>query len=1114
MGAEKLKTQEIKYYNISSFSLKYKTIISIIFGILCLFLSPYSLNTQIEDITINIPWSILFPIIISMAFGWRYALIASFSGAAFYPFFLWPEDGLSNLLTSIIYLSFFTSIGIVNGMDYSKGGRFVLYRVILILIAFCISITILYKFLFNPLLSLNSVFKISNTIDHLDDHILNLFVIKDSINFTILTVLADIFLRLSFLRRLLGLPTGETMKYNTQIFGMALFISFLIWIAYIGLTYVLINHNGFRDGHIPLALIVLVTGSFIAAHAIIFYTEKQIFARNALKESEFFFRESQRAANIGSYKTDFLNGSWESSEVLDQIFGIDQNYIRSFQGWLDIVHSDDREMMGRYLAEEVIAKKGLFNKEYRIQRISDGNIRWVLGLGIASFNEEGKILTLIGTIQDITERKLAEEKLKVSEERFKIVAESAEEWIWEVNKDGLYTYSNDIVEPILGYKSDEIVGKMYFYDFFEPEEREQLKNDAFNIFAQRLDFKNFINVNIHKNGQKLILRTSGSPIINNEGILVGYRGADADITKQKQMELDIIESEERYRLTFMTSPDAININRIDGTYVDVNEGFTKLTGFTREDVVGVKSQDINIWHIPEDREKLVKGLTEKGFVENLESVFRFRNGDLRTGLMSAKIVKLKGKPHILSITRDIHERKLLEDALAKSEEKFRMLFEKSNDAIFLINRKTGKYLDANNAAELLSGYSIEEIKMRSTKDLSPDNANERLAIYSNTKETISFGEVEYYRPDGYKRTALLSSIPLNDDEIFGIAHDMTERNKQEEALRALFRAIEQSPVSVIITDIDGSIEYVNPKFSEVSGYAITEVIGVTQRKLYSGNPKELYDNLWNTITSGEEWKGELCNKKKNGEIYWENAIISPITNEKGEVIRFIAVLEDITEKKEAERRILSSIIEAEERERNRFSRDLHDGLGPLLSTVKLYFQWLSEVTDSEKKNTIIEKGEKNLNEAIESIREISNNLSPRTLNSFGAVVALKQFIDNINQTQKLNINFTSNTDKRFERNVEIILYRVSTELINNTLKYANATKSEVSIYYNDKNEQISLVYKDNGKGFNLNEVKSSGRGLGLINIEQRVNTLKGKINIESSIGKGLIVKIDIPVSSS
>ena len=134
------------------------------------------------------------------------------------------------------------------------------------------------------------------------------------------------------------------------------------------------------------------------------------------------------------------------------------------------------------------------------------------------------------------EFKQAQEALRKSEERFKQVAENAGDWIWEVNAEGLYTYSSPVVEKILGYKPEELVGKKYFYDFFAPNVKERLKKAAFEAFAKGESVKGFVNPNVHKNGSIVILETNGTPIVNDKGNLCGYRGADRDITERKKAE--------------------------------------------------------------------------------------------------------------------------------------------------------------------------------------------------------------------------------------------------------------------------------------------------------------------------------------------------------------------------------------------------------------------------------------------------------------------------------------------------------------------------------------------------------------------------------------------------
>jgi len=131
------------------------------------------------------------------------------------------------------------------------------------------------------------------------------------------------------------------------------------------------------------------------------------------------------------------------------------------------------------------------------------------------------------------QRNRTEVDLLKSEERFSQIAESAEEWIWEVDDNGLYTYASPVVEKLLGWEPSEIVGKKHFYDFFIPESREQVKKTALEIFSKKESFRRFVNFNVHKNGHTVILETSGLPILDEKGNLLGYRGLDTDITERK-----------------------------------------------------------------------------------------------------------------------------------------------------------------------------------------------------------------------------------------------------------------------------------------------------------------------------------------------------------------------------------------------------------------------------------------------------------------------------------------------------------------------------------------------------------------------------------------------------
>ena len=211
-----------------------------------------------------------------------------------------------------------------------------------------------------------------------------------------------------------------------------------------------------------------------------------------------------------------------------------------------------------------------------------------------------------------------------------------------------------------------------------------------------------------------------------------------------------------------------------------------------------------------------------------------------------------------------------------------------------------------------------------------------------------------------------------------------------------------------------------------------------------------------------------------------------------------------------EKMFLNAIIQTEERERKRFAKDLHDGLGPLLSTVKLSVSSLAQMKHDPASQEIVENTELVINEAIKSLKEISDNLSPHVLNNFGLGRALNNFINKINVAKTIRINLlTDLKDERFDSNVEVVLYRVICELINNTIKHAHAKKIHISL--TKDGEYLSILYKDDGKGFDVSKVidQPTGTGMGFSNIYSRINSLKGEIKVESENKRGTLVNIKV-----
>ena len=216
-----------------------------------------------------------------------------------------------------------------------------------------------------------------------------------------------------------------------------------------------------------------------------------------------------------------------------------------------------------------------------------------------------------------------------------------------------------------------------------------------------------------------------------------------------------------------------------------------------------------------------------------------------------------------------------------------------------------------------------------------------------------------------------------------------------------------------------------------------------------------------------------------------------------------------TDRTRTEKRVLNAIINTEENERRRFAKDLHDGLGPLLSTVKMSLSSLADRISDSSGVVILNNTHHLVNEAINTIKDVSNNLSPHVLSNFGLASAISAFTTKINQTKALEIDFKSNMENvRLENDKEVVIYRAVCELINNSIRHSGASRIEIEL---NKHEKIvTLQFYDNGRGFETSSLSlEDNKGMGLSNIETRVKTVEGVFILESTPGKGTSALIKV-----
>jgi PAS domain S-box-containing protein len=327
----------------------------------------------------------------------------------------------------------------------------------------------------------------------------------------------------------------------------------------------------------------------------------------------------------------------------------------------------------------------------------------------------------------------------------------------------------------------------------------------------------------------------------------------------------------------------------------------------------------------------------------------------------------------------------------------------------------------------------------------------------------------------------------------------------EENFKTLFN---NSTDEIIVSDLDSNILQVNQVVCDDLGYTREELLKL---KIHDLKPEKfryhVTENRNETIDKGKH-TFESENLTKDGKTVAVE-IKSRLFDYRGQKA-ILSILRTITERKELERKVLSAVIKTEEKERERFSKDMHDGLGPLLSTIKLYVNELSsDDISGEERASFTGQINEMLDQAVASTREISNNLMPRVIHEYGLITAIEAFSQKVNQTGKLGIQIDhKGIDESLDTDLQLILFRVISELINNTIKHAQAKNIKIRLKKED--DHISLAFEDDGVGFNTDRVMNNpGTGIGLKSIISRIKSVNGRVIFKSFEGHGFKIYIDI-----
>ena len=625
---------------------------------------------------------------------------------------------------------------------------------------------------------------------------------------------------------------------------------------------------------------------------------------------------------------------------------------------------------------------------------------------------------------------------------------------------------------------------------------------------------------------------------DNSGMAVRMIGTNWDITNRKKVEQNLRDGQALYHAILNASPDMITVTDLKGQILLTSPITTKMFGYDPQDVLNhsifeyLDSQDYA--KARENIAKVMLGIPR----DSAEYKAKRADGSTFDIEINAELVcDSAGLPfQIVFVTRDITKRKQADEKQRESERQYRFVVETAQEGILVAQNGFLKFV--NPILTKMTGYSEEELY--SIPFLEFIYSNDRDLVKDNYLKRVAGSDVDqrYHlrllRKDKSLLWVELSGIKIEwegQPATLNFITDITGRKQAEEQIIKLAKAIDQSPASIVITDINGDIEFVNPKFCELSGYTIKEAIGNNPRLLKSGQTtQEYYQNLWKTILSGKEWHGEFYNKKKNGEFYWEMASISPIINVKGEITNFIAVKEDITKEKKTAEALLKAKNEAEvaNKAKSLFLANMSHEIRTPLNAIIGYSQLMDHdkllTGQSKEYATSINRAGEYLLSLINDILELSKAeagqgvLNPTNFDLHTLLNDLNVIFRERAKSKHIQLTFETASDvPRYVFADEGKLRQIFINLIGNAVKFTDEGSVVVNTRVNMANDEKSFLevdISDSGPGIPQNEMqklfrifeqtssgmkKGSGTGLGLALSRELAILMGGDITLTLSL---------------
>ena len=749
-------------------------------------------------------------------------------------------------------------------------------------------------------------------------------------------------------------------------------------------------------------------------------------------------------------------------------------------------------------------------------------------------------------VTDITKQKQSEKALKESEERYKKIVETTHDLIWSCDVQGNILYISDACKHIYGYAPEEMIGQN-FSKFLPSNQITEHRKKFKRKTKQQITTIEFDTEIINRNGERFYLKDNITILNDKNGEVTGMMGASKNVTEKVLAEKALLNSMNRLEFTLDSGGLGLWDYNFKSQELLVSDQWKLKLGLRKN--AAITPEIFNSLIHPEEIEFVNETFLECLQQQKMEFKIEFRmkhsSGGWKWFLSQGKVMeqdKDGNATRMVGVNLDVTETKQLELELKRWVNIYSSFIKYSSEGIYLFELEEpmpisipheeqikyfyhhGYVKTCNDAFAKMYGYNkaedlvgIKQSQLHGGED-TPENI-EIMNHFIDSGYRIMDSLSKEVDKDGNSIYFSNNVVGIIEDEklvrTWGSQMNITDRIFAQQALeesekkyRLLFKT---NPVPLVIVDVEKfKFLDINDATEKLLGYSRKEF---SKMKLWDIRPDILVfteDEMKAQMQKGAGFAHESKLVNKSGKTILAEVIFDLIDYDGHPAA--LAAFSDITALKEAEKRVLKSIIEGEDNERKRVSKELHDSLGQHLTAASLNFDSIKQAIKDlgEKDSVKYETGLDFLKSAIEESRNIAHNLMPKAIDDFGLIPSLYSLFNKIEKSTGINVKFYENLGEgRLNRQIELNLYRITQEAINNVIKHAKATEVFIQLVLHKK--EIIFTFEDNGIGFDKSRSEVTGKGMGLQSIFNRVKAMAGIFELDARPKKGTSITIEIPV---